>query len=66
MEFNIGDKIIYEDTSGDSFKGQIIDVRTNDDEEITGYFAVSDLGLYIHFKVSSLEWVRLDESVPVS
>jgi hypothetical protein len=65
MELDIGDKIIYEDIYGDSFKGLIIDVWTNDEKEITGYFLVTNSGLYIHFKPSSLEWVRLDESVPV-
>jgi hypothetical protein len=66
MELNIGDKIIYEDVYGDSFKGLIIDVWTNDNEEVTGYFLVTNSGLYIHFKPLSLEWVRLDESVPIS
>ena len=66
MELNICDKIIYEDVYGDSFKGLIIDVWTNDDEEITGYFLITNSGLYIHFKPSSLEWIRLDEAVPVS
>ena len=66
MELNIGDKIIYEDVYGDSFKGLIVDVWTNGDNEITGYFLVTNSGLYIHFKPISLEWVCLDESVPVS
>ena len=65
MELNIGDKIIYEDVYGDSFKGLVIDVWTNKDKEITGYFLVTNSGLYIHFKPVSLEWVRLDEAVPV-
>lgn len=65
MELNIGDKIIYDDVYGDSFKGLVIDVWTNDDEEITGYFLVTNSGLYVHFKPSSLEWVSIEESVPV-
>ncbi|UCD08933.1 MAG: hypothetical protein JSU79_11355 [Dehalococcoidales bacterium] len=65
MELNIGDKIKYEDVYGDSFKGLIIDIWTNDDEEITGYFTVTNSGLYVHFKPDSLEWVCLEESVPV-
>jgi len=65
MVFNIGDKIIYEDVYGDSFKGLIIDIWTNDDEEVTGYFAVTNSGLYVHFKPSNLEWCRLEEAVPV-
>jgi hypothetical protein len=66
MELIIGDKIIYEDVYGDSFRGLIIDIWTNDDEEVTGYFAVTNSGLYIHLKPSNLEWCRLDKSVPVS
>ena len=65
MKFNIGDKITYEDVYGDCFKGLIIDIWTNENEEVTGYFAVTNSGLYVHFKPTSLEWVRLDESVPV-
>ena len=65
MELNIGDKIKYQDVYGDTFKGLIIDVWTNDKEEITGYFASTNSGLYVHFKPDSLEWVRLVESVPV-
>lgn len=65
MELNIGDKIKYDDVYGDSFKGLVIDVWTNDDEEITGYFLVTNSGLYVHFKPSSLEWVSIEESVPV-
>lgn len=66
MELNIGDKITYEDVYGDSFRGLIIDVWTNEDKEITGYFLVTNSGRYIHFKPISLEWVRLDEPVPVA
>ena len=65
MELNIGDKIIYEDVYGDSFRGLIVDVWTNGEDEITGYFLVTNSGLYIHFKPDSLEWIRLDEAVPV-
>jgi len=65
MELNIGDKIIYEDVYGDSFKGLIVDVWTNGDNEITGYFLVTNSGLYIHFKPDSLEWIRQVEAVPV-
>ena len=65
MEFNIGDKIVYEDVYGDFFKGMIIDIWTNEDEEVTGYFAVTNSGLYVHFKPSSLEWCHLEESVSV-
>jgi len=65
MELNIGDKIKYEDVYGDSFKALIIDVWTNDDGEITGYFSVTNSGLYVHFNTSSLDWVRLEQSVPV-
>lgn len=65
MEFNIGDKIIYDDVYGDSFKAMIIDIWTDDDGEIVGYFTVTNSGLYVHFKPDSLEWVHLDERVPV-
>ncbi|UCD08803.1 MAG: hypothetical protein JSU79_10665 [Dehalococcoidales bacterium] len=65
MEFNIGDKIKYQDVYGDSFKALIIDVWTNDDEEITGYFAVTNSGLYVHFKPDSLEWCHLEAPVPL-
>lgn len=65
MELKIGDKIIYDDIYGDSFKGLIIDIWTNDYEEITGYFVVTNSRLYVHFKPINLEWVRLDESVHV-
>ena len=66
MEFNIGDKIIYDDVYGDSFRAMIIDIWTDDDGEITGYFTVTPAGLYVHFKPDSLEWVRLDEPVPAT
>ena len=65
MELVIGDQIVYEDPYGDSFKGKIIEIWTNDNEEITGYFATTDSGLYVHFKPISLKWVRLEEHVPV-
>jgi hypothetical protein len=65
MVLNIGDKITYEDVYGDSFKGLIIDVWTNDDDEVTGYFVATNSGLYVHFKPSNLEWVSLDETVPI-
>ncbi|HEY95892.1 MAG TPA: hypothetical protein G4O15_13255 [Dehalococcoidia bacterium] len=64
MKFNVGDKIIYEDVDLNLFKGEIVDIWRNDDEETTAYFVVTDSGLYIHFKPSSLEWCSLDESVP--
>ena len=66
MELNIGDKIIYEDSHFNFFIGEIVDIWKNDEEEISGYFVVTDTGLYVHFKPSSLEWVRLGEAVPVS
>ena len=31
MEFNVGDKIIYEDTNLNFFKGEIVDIWKNDD-----------------------------------
>ena len=65
MELKIGDRIDYSDTDGDSFKGKIIDISKNNDGEITGYFAVTNSGLYIHFHTGSLQWCCLDESVPV-
>lgn len=64
MAFNIGDRIIYEDIDGEYFKGEIVDVSTNNDKKITGYFTVTNSGLYVHFHASSLKWCRLDESVP--
>ncbi len=66
MELNIGDNIVYEDSYGDSFKGNIIEIWKNDNEEITGYFAITNSGIYVHFKPHSLEWVRLEEQVPVA
>ena len=66
MDLHIGDNIIYQDIYGDSFKGVIIDVCTNDDEEITGYFTLTDSGSYIHFHASSLNWVHLEQPVSVS
>jgi hypothetical protein len=66
MELCIGDKIIYKDVYGDCFKGLIIEIWTDDDQEITNYFAVTNSGLYIHIKPSSLEWVHLDKSVSVN
>jgi hypothetical protein len=66
MELNIGDKIRYQDVYGDTFKALIIDIWTNNDEEITGYFAATNSGLYIHFKPDSLEWVCLEKSVNVA
>ncbi|MFC1947308.1 hypothetical protein ACFLXY_05225 [Chloroflexota bacterium] len=63
MEFNVGEKIIYEDTNLNFFKGEIVDIWKNDDEEKSAYFVITDTGLYIYFKTSSLEWCRLDESV---
>jgi len=65
MELNIGDKIIYEDTNSYYFKGEIVDIWKNDNEEITAYFVRTDNGLHVHFQPSSLKWVRLDEPVPV-
>ena len=65
MELSIGDQIVYEDPYDGSFKGQIIEIWKNDNEKITGYFAVTNSGLYVHFKPNSLEWVRLEEQVPV-
>ena len=65
MELSIGDQIVYEDPYGGSFKGQIIEIWTNDNEAITGYFAVTNSGLFVHFKPTSLEWVRLEEQAPV-
>lgn len=62
MEFNVGDKIIYEDTNLYFFKGEIVDIWKNDNEEITAYFVRTDNGLHIHFQPRSLEWCRLDES----
>lgn len=63
MEFSIGDKIIYQDVYGDSFKALIIDIWTDGNGETTGYFSVTNSGLYIHLKPSNLEWCHLDESV---
>lgn len=65
MELNVGDKIRYEDAYGDSFRALIIEIWRNDEGKITGYFSVTNSGLYIHFHASSLEWVRLEEQVPV-
>ena len=65
MDLHIGDNIIYQDIYGDSFKGVVIDVSTNDNEEITGYFTLTDSGSYIHFHASSLNWVRLEQPVSV-
>ena len=66
MEFNMGDKIIYEDLDFNVFKGEIIDIWKNDNEEISAYFIRTDTGLHIHLKPSSLEWCRPDKSVPIS
>jgi len=63
MAFNIGDKIIYQDLYGDSFKALIIDIWSDGNGEITGYFAVTNSGLYVHFKPINLEYCHLDESV---
>ena len=65
MELSVGDKIRYKDVNGDSFRALIIEIWKNDDGEITGYFSVTNSGLYVHFHASSLEWVRLEEQVPV-
>ncbi|MBN2075377.1 MAG: hypothetical protein JW762_07490 [Dehalococcoidales bacterium] len=63
MELNIGDKIIYEDSHSNFFKGEIVDIWKDDYEEISAYFVATDTGLHIHFKPSSLEYCRLDESL---
>lgn len=65
MELSIGDQIIYEDFDENSFKGSIVDVSTNDDGEVTGYFAATNSGLHIHVPASSSDFCRLDESVSV-
>lgn len=65
MELKIGDKIRYEDKFGDCFRALIMENFTNDEGEITGYFAVTNAGLYIHFKPDSLVYIHLDEPVPV-
>ena len=65
MELGIGDEIIYEDFDGNSFKGSIVDVSTNDNGEITGYFTSTNTGLHIHVPASSIDFCRLDESVSV-
>lgn len=65
MELKIGDRIVYSDTDGDTFRGKIIDTSKNNEEEITGYFVVTNSGLYIHFHTGNLTWCRFDESVPV-
>ena len=66
MELKIGDKVRYEDKYGDRFRALIIDVWKDDDGEITGYFSVTNSGLYIHFKPDRLEAIYLDEPVLVS
>jgi len=66
MDFNIGDKVIYEDLQFNIFKGEVIDIWKDDDGVKTAYFLETDSGLHIHLKPSSLEWCRLDKSVPVS
>ena len=66
MKFILGDVIIYEDDVSNFFKGEIIDIWKNDNEEITAYFVRTDNGLHIHFQPSSLKWVRLDELANVS
>lgn len=66
MKFNIGDQIIYEDGNLNFFKGEIVDIWKDDYEEISAYFVATNTGLHIHFKPSNIEWVRLDESIPVS
>jgi len=63
MDFNLGDKIIYEDTNLNFFKGEIVKTWAEDNEEITAYLVGTETGLYVHFKPDSLEYVRLDESV---
>ncbi|MFC1947950.1 hypothetical protein ACFLXY_08535 [Chloroflexota bacterium] len=65
VEINIGDRIIYEDKGGASIKGEIVDISKNNDEEITGYYMVTNKGAYIHFHASSLKSCRLDKSEPV-
>ena len=64
MEFNVGDQIIYEDGELNFFKGEIIDIWKDDFDEISAYFVATSSGLHIHFKPSSLEWCRLEESAP--
>ena len=64
MEINIGDQIIYEDGELNYFKGEIIDIWKDDFDEISAYFVATSSGLHIHFRPSSLEWCRLEESVP--
>ena len=66
MEFNIGDKVIYEDLHFNIFKGEVVDIWEDDDGVKTAYFLETDSGLHIHLKAGSLEWCRLDKSVPVS
>ena len=66
MEFNIGDKIIYEDLHFNIFNGEVVDIWKDDDGVKTAYFLETDSGLHIHLKPGSLEWCRLDKSVPVS
>ena len=66
MEINVGDKIIYEDGDLNFFTGKIVDIWKNDENQISGYFVVTDTELYIHFKPSSLGCVRLGETIPVS
>ena len=66
MDLCIGDRIIYKDVYGDSFKGLIIDIWTDENQEITNYFTITNAGLYIHIKPSGLEWVCSDKSVSVN
>ena len=63
MEYIVGDQIIYEDGDLNSFKGEIVDIWKDDYDEISAYFIATSSGLHIHFKPSSLEWCRLEESV---
>ena len=65
MKLNIGNRIIYEDKGGVFIKGEIADIMTHSDGEITGYFVKSDSGTYIHFHASSLRQCHLDKSVLV-
>jgi hypothetical protein len=62
MTLKIGDLIIYADKErqGECIKGEIVDIWTNNGNEITDYFVVLDSGQYITVKPHYPNWCRLD------
>ncbi|UCC17091.1 MAG: hypothetical protein JSU58_00625 [Dehalococcoidales bacterium] len=68
MFINIGDRVLYQNEDSDRtyLTGEIVDIWRNRKNEITGYFAVLDSGLYVHIKPDSSNWCKLPEPALVA